>query len=521
MSLLHVLLGNAASATVLCALVALAALRIRRPRLLHALWLAVLLDLVAPPIVQVDLLPDWSTPGVAQDAQRMSSLAIPAPQPRDAVPLGSLAVLLWCVGSLSVLGLAIHRGIRLARALGSSEERFPALEVVLARHAARMGCGRAPRLRVVAARISPLVLPRFAGSEIVVPRGLVESLEPREIEAILVHELAHVRRRDSWVRLVELAATIAFWWHPVVYAARAALRRAEESCCDERVLDQLPGHATDYALGLVKTLEYLSPARERQPVWATGAAPAPAIERRLNMILDRKTSARLPRPMQLGLALLIVAALVVFPASGGRAEQGDEQRSAATAATSASERAELERARRELELERTAIERARTELEQALASEPSRALAEAERARISDQARMERTRAAGGEGLESALVRAELLRAELETARVRESDDPAARLELARTLFERARIEDQARAELDAARAGRSDDPAASAERARVVKQVLGEVEHARSAEASTTVLARQNEELRVQVEQLRRRVQELERRMAGGSSAK
>ena len=40
------------------------------------------------------------------------------------------------------------------------------------------------------------------------------------------HALAHLRRRDHWVRYLELAATCAYWWHPAAWWARAALREA-------------------------------------------------------------------------------------------------------------------------------------------------------------------------------------------------------------------------------------------------------------------------------------------------------
>ena len=55
---------------------------------------------------------------------------------------------------------------------------------------------------------------------------------------ILAHELVHIRRGDYLVRLLELAATTVFWWHPVVwYASWCSLRELEEQCCDSRVVE--------------------------------------------------------------------------------------------------------------------------------------------------------------------------------------------------------------------------------------------------------------------------------------------
>jgi len=493
MSLLGVLAGNAATATVLGALVAAAALRIRRPALLHALWLAVLVDLLAPPLVRVDLLPDgWLTPSVALPSDTGpggSASSALAERTSAAVPLGSSVALLWLTGSLTVLGLAIGRGARLARSLRRSDRRSAALEETLALHATRMGISRSPRLRLVAARISPLVMPRLGRVEILVPFELIALLEPRELDAILVHELAHVRRHDAWVRLIELAATVVFWWHPLVYVARSALRRAEEACCDDRVLRALPGHAVDYARSLVKTLEFLSPAHERQPVWATGASPAPSIERRLTMILEHQTSPQLPRGARIGLCCTIVLALAVFPVSRGRTAEAEDEDPAASPAARPdpnSGAVELDQRRAELELERALAEHARVsgmnpaqlERQRQLAQlELERALAEHARASGMNPAQLER---------QHALAQLELGLARAEHTRARGMEQ--AQLELERVLAQRDVESARAEAERDA---------------------------EIRSRRSSTNEIAGLDQDLKRQVEELARRVRELERRMA------
>ncbi len=81
-----------------------------------------------------------------------------------------------------------------------------------------------------------------------------------------------MRRRDHWVRLVEIAATALFWWYPVTWWARRALRRAEERCCDEWVLRLLPRSAEAYANGLLKSLTFVAERRTR----CRPSLPAPA-----------------------------------------------------------------------------------------------------------------------------------------------------------------------------------------------------------------------------------------------------
>ena len=64
---------------------------------------------------------------------------------------------------------------------------------------------------------------------------------------LLLHELAHLKRRDHWVRWLELVVAGLYWWHPVVWWARRALREAEEQCCDAWVVWAMPDRSRTYA----------------------------------------------------------------------------------------------------------------------------------------------------------------------------------------------------------------------------------------------------------------------------------
>src|SRR5205085_5012588 len=121
-------------------------------------------------------------------------------------------------------------------------------------------------------------------------------LDPPQQSALLVHELAHLYRRDHWVRWLEIIVTVLYWWHPAVWWARRELRDAEEQCCDAWVVWLMPGANRHYAAALLDTLEFVSsppslkarpplaaafggvwphrrPAnRPRVPVWASGTA---------------------------------------------------------------------------------------------------------------------------------------------------------------------------------------------------------------------------------------------------------
>ena len=90
------------------------------------------------------------------------------------------------------------------------------------------------------------------------PAELWDRLDDGERDSLLAHELAHLRRRDHWVRWLEVLATAAYWWHPACWWARRALREAEEQCCDAWVLWARPGGLPSYAAALLETLDFLS-----------------------------------------------------------------------------------------------------------------------------------------------------------------------------------------------------------------------------------------------------------------------
>lgn len=73
-------------------------------------------------------------------------------------------------------------------------------------------------------------------SRILVPRDLVQSLERDEADAVLLHELAHVRRRDNLWRLLQLGVVGLFWFHPLVWWLHLRMLWESERACDELVL---------------------------------------------------------------------------------------------------------------------------------------------------------------------------------------------------------------------------------------------------------------------------------------------
>jgi bla regulator protein BlaR1 len=102
------------------------------------------------------------------------------------------------------------------------------------------------KVPMVIGHLKPLIL---------IPVGLLTAINPAEIEAILVHELAHIRRRDYLVNLLQSFMEIVFFFNPAVLWLSALIRTERENCCDDIAVAQTSSKV-NYIRALVSCQEY-------------------------------------------------------------------------------------------------------------------------------------------------------------------------------------------------------------------------------------------------------------------------
>lgn len=234
------------------------------PRLRHALWALVILKIFLPPSLTTPvsigrwvIAPLSGRPGFAGLTNSLSEFGgelirvPPAAANTRASEHGqsegaagdftawSPSVLLlggWAAGVLLFWLFIIARYLSLLRALrdASSIDEGP-LRVLLEQLAIELRIRHVPDLLVAETDFGPCLL-GVIRPRIVLPRRLLEGASEVELRTVLAHELAHWRRRDTWMGWLQTAAQSLFWFHPFVWWASSQLRHERESACDETVL---------------------------------------------------------------------------------------------------------------------------------------------------------------------------------------------------------------------------------------------------------------------------------------------
>jgi beta-lactamase regulating signal transducer with metallopeptidase domain len=215
---------------------------------------------------------------------------------------------LWAAGGLVMLWLQVGRAVRFGRlvAQGGTPPRW--LTDELGRLAGRMGV-RPPALRVVAELGSPVVW-CFGRAKLLWPRTLLEEMEPGRAGGVILHELAHLRRRDHWVVWLEMVGACVWWWNPLFWYVRRRIHQCAEMACDAWVVWALPDQRRSYAEALIEVVGQMSQEAASAPAWGAIGETRKSFERRLTMIFQGNVRRKLSRAGVMAIGLF---ALVVIP----------------------------------------------------------------------------------------------------------------------------------------------------------------------------------------------------------------
>lgn len=224
---------------------------------------------------------------------------------------------LWMSGTLVTLAMLAAGliGVEGLRRSGRALDDGP-IAALVRDLSASLGITRRVALGVCA-RITSPVLVGIVRPMILLPPAALGAWGLDQVEMVLLHELAHLRRRDNLVNLVQRVAESLLFFHPVTWWLSSWVRLERELCCDRLVVDHV-GKPRAYAEMLL-TLTGPS-SRGRRSLAATGMADGSMRTRvrRLLNLEDRSMTLSLPEGLGIAGALALLAALAL--GSGTRAE---------------------------------------------------------------------------------------------------------------------------------------------------------------------------------------------------------
>lgn len=348
-------LSTALVTSILAAIVLVASRLFRdRPALQHILWLVVLLRFVCPPVFAISV-PEWIVPGSARfvapiedpspngiseseertllpETEPAESIASTAPsinafeepgqivapvqsggsksglnRERAGVTAAESAVILWLVGSLVTVAFQAYKVLCLKHRIRFATPPPECLAQAVETGAAELGTRAIPA--IVLSGISIPLVWCFGRTRLLWPEMLAGDDAVERCRGAILHELAHIRRRDHWVAWIDLLAGVVWWWNPVFWLVRRQLHETAELACDALALSIHDNDRRDYAELFLELSLHQMPAVPSGLGLCSGARKL--FERRLTMMLSEVVRPSIPRR---GWALAIALALLAVPA---------------------------------------------------------------------------------------------------------------------------------------------------------------------------------------------------------------
>ena len=230
---------------------------------------------------------------VTQPFPRASSSARPTPDHMDWVSIAIFGV--WACGFLCIALIRFRGWLRIRAALRAS---------------APIDVPATIEIRSCPGLLEPGVVGLWRPI-LLLPTGILDSLTRCQFEALLAHELCHVRRRDNLLASIHMVVEATFWFHPLVWCIGARLVEERERACDEDVL-QLGGEPQAYAEAILSVCKH----HLMSPLVCVSGITSSNLKKRIDAILGRRIAQNLTLSKKVLLAAAGSAAMVAPIAIG-------------------------------------------------------------------------------------------------------------------------------------------------------------------------------------------------------------
>ncbi len=218
--------------------------------------------------------------------------------------LPAVLLILWLCGTFTVLGLWLLRWRNVTAVMRSGAGMLEGREVNMLRRLERAARVHKPIECVLSQDTLEPGIFGILRPVLLWPGSLSAQLTDKQLEAILTHELTHVRRRDNLTSALHMAVEAIVWFHPLTWWMGARLIEESERACDEAVL-QLGNSPQIYAESILKTCEFCVSA----PLACISGVTGGDLKQRIVRIMTTQPTTHLTTGKRLLLACAGVLAL--------------------------------------------------------------------------------------------------------------------------------------------------------------------------------------------------------------------
>ena len=219
---------------------------------------------------------------------------------------------LWLLGVLLQSGRFAHQWWLLRRLLRGATPAFADLQRRVAAFAQRMAVSRPIRV-LVCPTSSSLLTVGWLRPVILIPASALTGIPSAHLDLLILHELAHVRRADWLLNLMQVTVETVLFFHPAIHWMSAMIRRDRELCCDDLVTSQcIPRLSYARALLSLAELEQGQPKVGNRLAMAAGDG---VLMHRVGRIVGQPeagVAVSSPRVQSVGLFILIAAGIAAL-----------------------------------------------------------------------------------------------------------------------------------------------------------------------------------------------------------------
>ena len=270
-----------------------------------------------------------------------------------AIQIESILLVGWIGGALLLFAVNLRRYLILCR----SVDRLPLAPEGWFLQWARLCKDRSqdPPEMLVSQTVGPMLVRRPNGYALIVPERFWAELSKEERQGVLLHEWAHLRRRDVWRQLFVRMIAMVHWWNPIVWWT---VRKYEESCewaCDQSLAMVDPRAAKGLASSLIRLVEFLDISVDSQiPVTQSvgvQSMAAPPLTQRVTRLLQSPANgdSLMKRWLVVTLStILLILSAVQFRLVAADADESDAAEQSKLRVVSAEAREQLDEIRRRL-----------------------------------------------------------------------------------------------------------------------------------------------------------------------------